>query len=82
MFSKMSPGVPVVAQQKQIRLGTLRFRVRSLASLGGSDPVLLWCRLAAAAPILPLAWELPYIAGVALKRKEKKKVLKQADMMV
>ena len=48
----------------------------------GSDPVLLWCRLAAAAPILPLAWELPYIAGVALKRKEKKKVLKQADMMV
>ena len=27
----------------------------------GSDPVLpwLWCRLAAAAPIQPLAWELP-----------------------
>ena len=28
-------GVPVVAQQTQIRLGTMRFRVRSLASLGG-----------------------------------------------
>ena len=26
-------GVPVVVQQKQIQLGTMRFRVRSLASL-------------------------------------------------
>jgi len=33
----------------------------------------LWCRLAVAALIQPLAWELPYTAGVALKRKEKKK---------
>ena len=31
----------------------------------------LWCRLAAAAPIQPLAWELPYAEGVALKRKKK-----------
>ena len=30
----------------------------------------LWFRLAAAAPIRPLAWELPYAAGVALKRKK------------
>ena len=39
----------------------------------GSDPVLLWlwCRVAAAAPIRPLAWELPYAAGVALKKKKK-----------
>ena len=28
---------------------------------------------AATAPILPLAWELPYAAGAALKRPEKKK---------
>ena len=36
-----------------------------------SDPVLLWlwCRLAAAALIRPLAWEPPYVAGVALKSK-------------
>jgi len=35
---------------------------------------LLWlCRLAAAALIRPLAWKLPYAAGVALKRKRKKK---------
>ena len=32
----------------------------------------LWCRLAAVAPIGPLAWELPYAAGAAQKRKSKK----------
>ena len=33
----------------------------------GSDPMLLWlwCRLAATAPIRPLAWEPPYAAGAA-----------------
>ena len=31
----------------------------------------LWCRLAAVAPIRPLAWELPYATGETLKRKEK-----------
>ena len=39
-------------------------RVQSLASLIG---------LAAVAPIHPRAWELPYAAGMALKRKKKKK---------
>ena len=34
----------------------------------------LWHRPAAAAPIGPLAWELPYAAGMALKStKERKK---------
>ena len=36
----------------------------------------LWCRLAAMAPIRPLAWEPPYTAGRAqemAKRKKKKK---------
>ena len=39
----------------------------------GSDPVLLWLWLwlAAVAPIPPLAWEPPYAAGAALKRKKK-----------
>jgi len=32
----------------------------------------LWRWLAAATPIQPLAWEFPYTAGVALKRKKKK----------
>ena len=42
----------------------------------GTDSVLLclWCRLAPVAPIGPLAWELPYAAGAALKSKKKKKV--------
>ena len=32
--------------------------------------VWLWHRLAAAALIRPLTWELPYAVGVALKRKK------------
>ena len=32
----------------------------------------LWCRLAAAALIRPLAWELPYALGAALERKTNK----------
>ena len=38
----------------------------------GLDPALLWlwCRLAAIAPVQPLAWELPYAGGAALKCKK------------
>ena len=41
----------------------------------GLDPVLLWLwpRPTAAALIQLLAWELPYAADKALKRKKKKK---------
>ena len=41
----------------------------------GSHPawLWLWCRLAAVAPIQPLAWESLYASGAALKRKKKKK---------
>ena len=39
-----------------------------------SEWLWLWCRLAAAAPIGPLAWELPYATGAALKRKKKKRI--------
>ena len=40
-----------------------------------SDPVLLWLwrRPVATAPIRPLAWELPYAPGVALKKKKTEK---------
>ena len=40
----------------------------------GLAPVLLWLwhKLAAAPPIEPLAWELPYAVGAALKNKKKK----------
>ena len=39
----------------------------------GLDPMLLWLwgRLAAAAPIQPLGWKLPYTTGAALKNKTK-----------
>ena len=45
----------------------------------GSDPELLWLwhRLAAVALILPLAWELPYTVGMALKSKKQKQTNKQ-----
>ena len=36
-------------------------------------PMWLWCRPAAAAPVWPLTWELPYAACVALKDRKKKK---------
>ena len=41
----------------------------------GSDPALLWLWRwpAAGAPVRPLAWELPYAAGVALKSKKAKR---------
>ena len=40
----------------------------------GSDPRLLWLwyRPAAVALIRPLAWELPYAVGAALKRQKGK----------
>ena len=39
------------------------------------EPELLrkWCRPAGAAPILPLAWELPYAAGATVKSKQNQK---------
>jgi len=47
----------------------------------GLDPTLLWlwCRPAAEAPMQPLAWELPYAMGVALKKKKKKKAKKKRE---
>ena len=41
------------------------------------DLALLWQRWAVAAPIRPLAWELPHAAGATLKRKKKKKERKK-----
>ena len=46
----------------------------SIGSRQGSDLMWLWlwCRLAAAALIQVLAWELPYAVGAALKKRLKK----------
>ena len=50
----------------------------------GLDPMLLWlwCRLAGTVPIGPLAWELPYAAGVAQKSKEKNYKNNQATLII
>ena len=47
LIYKTETGVPVVAQWKQIRLGNMRLRVQSLASLNGlriQHCCELWCR--------------------------------------
>ena len=70
----------------------MRTWVQSLALLGGLSIWLcgeLWCRsqtwlgsrvavaVAATAPIQPLAWESPYAAGVALKKRERERARNQ-----
>ena len=69
-------GVRIVAQQKGIRLGTMRLRARSLASFSGLRIWHCWelcCRPAAVAPIQPLAWELPCATLEDLKKGQKPK---------
>ena len=39
----------------------------------GSNPLLLWHRPAATAPMGPLTWEPPYATGAALKRHKNQK---------
>ena len=55
----------------------------------GSDLVVLWYRLAATAPMRPLAWEPPHAAGAVLrkntkyqKKKKKKKTLKKRSFFL
>ena len=45
----------------------------------GLDPTLLWLwpRLVATAPIQPLAWEPPYVVGVAQEMAERQKKKKK-----
>ena len=82
-------GVPVVAQQKWIQLGTMRLQVRSLALLSGlriwrchcgvgrrhgSDPVLLWpWHRPAAVAPINPNLEPSYATGVALKKRERER---------
>ena len=91
-IQKIEGGAPVLAQRKQFWLAFTRTQVQSLASISGlkiPHCCELWCslqiwlgslvavaKLAAAARIRPLAWELPYAAGAALKRFKKQKRLR------
>ena len=67
-----------MAQWKRVRLGTMRLWAWSLASLSGLKIWRcheLWCRPVAVAPIGPLAWEPPYAAGGALKKRKDREFL-------
>ena len=40
----------------------------------------LWCRPAATAPIIPLAWEPPYAVGTALEKEKRQKKKKKKSI--
>ena len=46
--------------------------LQAAAEFTDAAQIWLWCRLTAATPIRPPAWELPYAMGVVLKRQKKK----------
>ena len=64
------PGVPAIAQWQRIWRASMRMHVLSLASLSG---LRIWCRPGAIAPIKLLAWEPPYGASAALKKKKRER---------
>ena len=41
----------------------------------------LWCRLAAVAPVQPLAWELAYAVNMALKSKDNRQPEAKVDVI-
>ena len=69
-------GVPVVVQWLTNPTGNheVAGSIPGLAQWA-TDPAWLWLwwRLAATAPIRPLAWESPHATGVALKRQKDQK---------
>ena len=59
----------------QVKDPALLWAVVCVGRRCGLDPMLLWlwCRPSSCTLIWPLAWELPYTTGTALKRLKKKK---------
>ena len=72
-FNNKKLGVPILAQQDKNPTSVQEDETSILGlTQWVKDLVLLWlwCRPAAKAQIRPLAWELAYATGVALKRKK------------
>ena len=70
MVSMRIPGLPQWVKDSMLPQSRQSSQMRlDRCSL---DSLLLWlcCRPAAAAPIQPLAWKLPYVAGAAVKSKK------------
>ena len=67
--SKSLRGVPTVAQQ-MVNPACIQEAAGSIPGLAHwvKDLAWLWRRLVAAALMRPLAWELPYATGLALKK--------------
>jgi len=42
----------------------------------------LWCRSAAAVPTQPLAWKLPYAAGMAIQSKTKQRIFPKVSTKI
>ena len=69
-YHEVAGSIPGLAQWLRIRR-CCELWCRSQTRLGSPIAVVV-CRLAAVAPIRPLAWELPYALSVALKSKQNK----------
>ena len=58
----------IVQEGREARVKSL-YDEAAIGLLKAMDAALLWCRLAVAALIGPLAWEPPYAAGVTIIKK-------------
>ena len=84
LYKHLRMFLPIFVKFRELLLRLSGLRTwRCLCEEAGSIPGLahwvkdltllwLWCKPAASAPVLPLAWELPYAKGVAINRKKKK----------
>ena len=68
------PGLSQWVGDPALRWAVVQVAVAMSCGVGcrcSSDPELLWLWPAAIAPIQPLAWELRYATGAAIKKKKK-----------
>ena len=79
-FLTSAPGSSHCSAVETNAMVTMRLRIWSLALFSGlsiQHCCELWCRPAAVAPVRPLAWDHPFVSGLALKSKKKAKKKKK-----